>query len=293
MPNVKSGQSRIWLKARSAYRAVLSLLPSSLAIRLHYFRMTGRVALRLRKPVTFSEKVQHRKLYERDPRMPPLVDKIEVKKFVETRLGPEWIIPTLHAGRALPPRDKRNWPFPYVIKPSHRSGKILFVRGPEDVDWPGMEEQCAEWTATHYGKHAGEWAYGQIEPRILVEEYIGGQSAPPDYKFFCFNGRVEFIQVDTDRETEHKRVFFDREWRRQDFTLEYPIEHRDLCAPDSLASMLAGAETLAFGWSFVRVDLYEFEGKPKFGEMTFYPGSGSEQFNPPEWDRAFGDLWRI
>lgn len=275
------------------YRAILPALPSSLVVRIYFFKKTGGFIFRLKKPVSFSEKIQWRKVYEHDPRMPALTDKIEAKKIVAAQLGSEWIIPTFYEGSALPPLADRNWKLPYVIKPSHRSGNVVFVRGQDDIRWSSIEAACAEWTADRYGFYNKEWAYSQIEPRILVEEYIGGDDTPIDYKFFCFGGRIEFIQVDTDRQTGHKRVFFDRDWRRQDFTWAYPMETREISRPACLADMIEGVEKLASGWSFVRVDLYEVAGQPKFGEMTFYPASGADRFDPPEWDRVFGHLWRM
>jgi TupA-like ATPgrasp len=56
--------------------------------------------------------------------------------------------------------------------------------------------------------------------------------------------------------------------------------------------MLAAAETLSEGMSFVRVDFYEINGTPRFGEMTFYQGAGLEPFDPPEYDAIIGALWR-
>jgi hypothetical protein len=44
--------------------------------------------------------------------------------------------------------------------------------------------------------------------------------------------------------------------------------------------------------AFVRVDFYEIKASPLFGEMTYYPGSGCERFDPPEFDRNVGRLWR-
>ena len=45
------------------------------------------------------------------------------------------------------------------------------------------------------------------------------------------------------------------------------------------------------GFDFVRVDLYEPAGTPLFGEMSFYPGSGLDRFDPPELDTLMGSLW--
>jgi len=279
---------------RKIYHAVLSVLPASLVLRILYFRQTGHI-LHLKNPRHFSEKIQHRKLYERDPRMPKLVDKIEVKKFVASRLGPEWIIPTLYAGKQLPPLSERNWRLPYVIKPNDRSQAVLFVRKPSDVNWPLIEKTVSRWMATRSasGTLDRRWATNQIEPRIIVEEYIGGEIAPIDYKFYCFDGRVELIHTETDRETNFKVTFFDRNWKRQNLTRGDPLDTREIPAPSCLAAMIEGAEALASDWSFVRVDLYEYRQRPKFGEMAFYPGSGYNHFNPSEWETVYGDLWRI
>jgi TupA-like ATPgrasp len=111
--------------------------------------------------------------------MPPHVDKIEAKKLVESKLGKEWIIPTLYAGEHLPAVNERTWPVPFVIKASHRSGATILVK--DDTDWSSIEKQCEAWTASlyEYGLSQYEWVYTQLKPRILIEEYVGGNSAAP------------------------------------------------------------------------------------------------------------------
>ena len=56
--------------------------------------------------------------------------------------------------------------------------------------------------------------------------------------------------------------------------------------------MIRAAETLSEGMSFVRVDFYEINGSPRFGEMTFYPSGGLGCFDPPEYDIIVGEHWR-
>ncbi len=56
--------------------------------------------------------------------------------------------------------------------------------------------------------------------------------------------------------------------------------------------MLLGVEMLSENVSFVRVDLYEINSKPLFGELTYYPESGWGRFIPGEFDRVVGDMWR-
>jgi hypothetical protein len=167
-----------------------------------------------------------------------------------------------------------------------------FVRSPEEADWPTIEALCNEWLATrNYGDWGGEWLYSQIQPRLLVEPYIGAADLPIDYKLWTFHGRVEFIQVDTDRATDHKRTMFDRDWKQLPFTTTWPIDSRLIERPASLAQMIEAAETLSEDLPFVRVDLYEVGASPRFGEMTFYPDSGWAHFKPPSYDLKVGSLY--
>src|SRR5829696_8190223 len=125
------------------------LFPEPTAIRIQYFIRFRRI-LNLKKPVTYTEKIQFRKLNERDPRMPNLVDKIRVKSFVKEQLREDWIVPTLWSGKELPEQSQRNWPLPYVIKASHGCGWNIFVLRPEDQNWYLIEKTCEKWSTSRY-----------------------------------------------------------------------------------------------------------------------------------------------
>jgi hypothetical protein len=268
------------------FQLALRLLPEPLARRARYRRRYGSAP-----PQSLTQKIVHRKYFDRDPRMPPLVDKIEAKRLVGSAIGSEWVTPTLFAGTALPPLAERKWPLPFVIKASHRSGATLFVRSAADIDWPQIERVCAEWTASLYGQEWHEWCYGQIPPRILVEPMIAVPEHLIDYKFFVFEGRVAMVQVDVDRHTSHSRAFYDPDWCRQHATYIYPRHAGELPRPRHLAEMIRAAQTLGAGWPFVRVDLYDLDSGPRFGEMTFYPEGGRGKIKPFEFDLELGRLW--
>ena len=48
---------------------------------------------------------------------------------------------------------------------------------------------------------------------------------------------------------------------------------------------------LSQGFEYVRVDLYNVDGKIYFGEMTFCPESGFGDISPVEWDYKLGSYW--
>ena len=277
--------------AKRAYHALLTKLPDEAAVSLDFFLAHRRLP-HLKEPRTFSEKIQYRKLYNKDPRFPVLADKFQVKDYVREALGEQWLIPSIWYGKALPPREERNWPIPYVLKATHGSGQNIFVASPDDQNWELIEERAEGWLHNRYGTPFREWLYGQITPGLLVEPYVGcGDILPVDYKFYVFGGEVRTIQVDTGRAQNHRRCFYDRKWKPQPFALMYPLETSPIAKPASLDAMIEAAEHRGRDFAFVRVDLYEVEGRPLFGEMTFYPESGRGVFSPPHYDRMFGNLW--
>lgn len=238
---------------------------------------------RLRRPTRFTELVQARKLFERDARLPELTDKLAVKAHVARLLGGDWVVPTLWHGTQLPATPPG--PLPLVVKARHGCGQIAFVRAA--ADWDAARPRAAGWLRQRYGRWLDEWAYADVPRGLLVEPMLGdGVVLPIDYKCFVFGGRVAFVQVHLGRGREHRWCVFDRDWR----CVSSP--RGDLPPPPvSLPAMIAGAERLGEGHEAVRVDLYEDAGRPLFGEMTFYPGSGVLPIDPPALDEVMGRAW--
>jgi hypothetical protein len=244
------------------------------------------------RPRTFNEKVQREKLFNRDQRLPKREDKILVKELVKRRLGSDWVTPTFWQGETLPPIGQRTWPIPFVLKANNGCGWNVFVRCQSELSWPSIENVVAKWRKAPFGTNLGEWLYSEIKPALLVEPFIGARSKLPiDYKLWVFSGQVQLIQVITDREHDHKATMFNTDWRRLPFTHAFPADPRPIAKPVSLERMIKAAAILAEDFSFVRIDFYEVGNQPKFGEMTFYPGSGIDRFDPLEWDAKVGALW--
>jgi hypothetical protein len=273
----------------------MASLVNIVTVMLGYRRRLGRWP-NLIRPRRYTEKMQVAKLTWRDPMMTLLVDKSEVRAHIARVLGPEWVTPSLFVGTALPPREERNWPVPYVIKANHRSRANIFVRKPEDIDWDRTERLVTRWLTTRHGTGRAEWAYQDVPPQVLVEPLMSSRSSVPfDYNFWTFGGKVHFVIIAWDRVPKpgkSKIAAVNVHWERLPFVttgrpgaLELPPR------PSAFDRMVAAAETLATGFPAVRVDLYDHEDHPRFGEMTFYCGSGLDKFHPPEYDRIVGDMW--
>jgi hypothetical protein len=260
--------------------------PLAAMLRLHLtYLWRHRRPLSLAHPQRFTELVQRRKLHDRDRRLPHLIDKVAVKRFVAEVLGAEWVTPTLWSGERLPATP--DWAFPFVVKSRHGCNQRRFVRG-GDEDWAEIRHAAAGWMRGSYGDWLDEWGYRGVPRGLLVEPFVGdGSVLPVDYKLHVFHGHVAAVQIHLEREHRHRWMLFDTAWRR----LSSPTADPDPEAPATLDRMIAAAETLARGFDYVRVDFYDTGATPRFGEMTFYPGSGLDPFDPPRLDDAFGRLW--
>ena len=122
-----------------------------------------------------------------------------------------------------------------------------------------------------------------------------GNNELSDYKFMCFNGDVKCSFVCSERfSNEGLHVtFFDREWNVMPFERHYPCVKEGIPKPKNYSKMLEFAELLSQNIPFVRVDFYEVNNKIYFGELTFYPGAGFEEFSPEEWDYKLGSWLKL
>jgi hypothetical protein len=100
-------------------------------------------------------------------------------------------------------------------------------------------------------------------------------SPPPDYKFHCANGQVLWQQFVCDRGHQTKEVITDPDGKVMGIQFDQhmtPVQ--EFRIPDNWQAMVAVAETLSRGFPYVRVDLYNVNGRIVVGEMTFTPMNG-------------------
>jgi hypothetical protein len=114
-----------------------------------------------------------------------------------------------------------------------------------------------------------------------------------DYKLYCFNGEPKMVNVIYDRfsETGSKELFYSPQWERFDVISggHAPDSSINVEKPKCLDKMLELARILSAGIAQVRVDFYLIHDKIYFGELTFFSAGGFERFNPPHWNKTFGD----
>ena len=251
--------------------------------------------LDLTNPQTFNEKLQWLKIHDRKPEYTSLVDKAEVKKIVAEKIGEEYIIPTLGVYEKWEEIDFDTLPESFVIKCTHDSGGVVVVKDKRRFNKKAAEKKIKKCLKHNYYYGSREWPYKNVEPRIIIEEYIAGENGqlPCDYKFYCFNGKVRAVLVASGRDTSARYDYFDENFNRLPFTRGKPNSEIPPAKPEGFTLMVELAEKLSEGFMHIRIDFYNVGKVIKFGEYTFYPATGMVKFEPEEWDYKLGEFLRL
>lgn len=279
--------------ARAAVLNCLRFVPDELMLKIQYRIKTDR-NLNLKNPQRYTEKLQWYKLNYRNPVMKQCVDKYKVRTFVQEK-GLGHILVKLYAKYgSVEEVDWDQLPEQFVIKTTNGGGGLNVVvcndKSKLDYDKIKKDLACKKFLSRSGGR---EWAYYNLEPGIIVEELLINCKNPAagvnDYKIFCYGGKPKYIIVDVDRYIGHKRNFYDTNWNQLSVTSDCPASDREIEKPENFEEMLSVAEKLSEGFPYVRVDLYNVDGKIYFGELTFYPWSGYVQFEPDSFDFELGE----
>lgn len=248
-------------------------------------------------PITFNEKIQWLKLHDRRPEYTKLVDKYEVKKSVAEKIGMEYIIPTLGVWNNFDDINFDELPEKFVLKCTHDSGGVIICTDKTHFDKQNVKEKLQNSLRRNYYYVGREWPYKNVEPRIIAEQYLEDKEGKEiiDYKLMCFNGSVECSFVCSNRRGNGGLCvnFYDKEWNAMPFCRHYPKREMEFDKPKLYDRMVEIAEILSKHIPFVRVDLYICNQQIYFGEMTFYPGNGVEEFTPDMWDVKLGEWLKL
>lgn len=279
-----------------AYRLfspIVSRLPVKLSIFILFFRRFHYLP-DLKKPKSFNEKLQWRKLHDRNSLLTVIADKLASKQYVENKKLDIYIPKVLWEGENLNDLDFSKLPSRYVFKANHASRTNEFILNGQHLSIDTMEELRKKWFAHDQSITLGEWAYKDIKRKVFIEEYMDfNETVPDDYKFFVYHGKVQFIQLDTGRFQEHRRNMYDTNWNDLNIDYSYNRVIPSPIKPKFLGKMIEHAEELGKDFDFIRVDLYFYKEMITFGEFTVYPGAGYEKFPSQELDIEFGKNWYI
>lgn len=243
---------------------------------------TGR-QLDLDNPKTFNEKLQWLKLYDRKPVYSKMVDKYEAKSFASSLIGADHIIKTIAVYNSVDEIDFKALPERFVLKCAHDSGGIIVCRDKSNLDIKKSKKFLKHYLKRRYFYEHREWPYKNVPPRIIAEEFMENASGEPliDYKFYCFNGEgPKFLYVSKGLENHSTATisFLNLDWS---------------FAPFGRKDYKPFLTLLSKNTMFLRVDLYEINGKVYFSELTFTPGAGYTPFENESQDLEIGKMLNL
>ena len=273
-------------------------LPDEQFLKMEFENKMG-YKLDLENPTTACELFQWYKLYYRDPLFSKIVDKSEFKKYVESKLGDGYTIPTLGIYNSFEEINFDVLPNKFIIKTTHSSGGFVVCNDKTTFDINKAKKIINKSLKTDYYITHREWAYKHASRKIIIEPLIEslGKSDSIEYKIITINGKVELFTICrgiAHTFNERKNDFYDRNFNKLDMEITYNRNsHIENTKPLEFDKLIELSEKLSEGIPHVRCDFYVDNGKIYVGEMTFYTWAGLINFIPKEWDLKLGSKFII
>lgn len=270
-----------------------TFLPDEWFLRLQFKLKLGYVP-NFKNPKSFNEKIQWIKLYERNPLMHVFCDKYAVKEYLVKEVGSEYVVPMLGAWDRFEDIDFESLPQRFVLKATNSGARkgVVICRDKSNFDKEDARRRLNAGLKDNFWVAAREWAYKGMHKRIIAEEYLEDSNGElKDYKFFCSNGKPQFLSVDYSQHKDHRSLYLDLDWNRLPFDdpgIKAPANHHEP-KPENFDSMTEIARKLSEGLSFLRVDFYNVDNHIYIGELTCYHSAGCHSFDPLSADYLAGD----
>lgn len=260
----------------------------------YQFKNMAGYDLNLDNPKTFNEKIQWLKLYYRDPLMTKCADKVAVRDYIKEKIGGKYLVPIIGIYDSVDDVNFDALPNKFVMKVNWGSGQNIIVTDKSKLNVTEAKQKLLKWMkleSNHYFNFL-EWAYKDIKPKIIIEEFLEQNNGYVyDYKFFCFNGepKIMYIAVDSFDYSIMRINYYDIDFNKLDLVKHYPNTDNLLPKPKYWDQMVSFSKVLSEKFPFVRVDFFDTGKNLYVGELTFYPGNGTDAFDPMEWDYKFGE----
>ncbi|MFR6064927.1 MAG: ATP-grasp fold amidoligase family protein [Eubacterium sp.] len=265
---------------RNSVKRVLTFISPKLGTSLNYKYSTGQW-LDWNNPQDINAKINILKVteYYNNPVVTKCIDKYLIREYLKEK-GLEELCPKLYG--VYEKADEIDWnglPNQFAVKCNHACGTNIIVDDKSKLDFEAAKKQLDKWMKMDYWRE-GEIQYKYIKKKIIIEEYLGAGEELKTYKFFCFNGepKVLYISLDEDRFID----YYDMDFNKLPYSLpEHEHYPKTISKPENFDKMIEISKKLSNDFPFVRVDLYDSNGKIYISELTFVPTGGFMKIDPP------------
>lgn len=273
---------------------LLRFIPDAPYLKMVYRIKTGK-KLNLKNPQTYCDKLNWLKLHDIRPEYTRMADKVAVRGYLKEVLGEDICIPVLGVWEHYDDIDFDALPEKFVLKCSHDSGSTKVIKDKSTMNHEELRTFFGGRLKLNPFVLGREYPYRDIKPKIIAETYMvpEGENDINDYKFLCFGGIPKVVFIVTDRHSDCRLDYFDMDFHHLPIAAVYPNSDKSIPKPRLFEEMKIMAQKLSQGMRFVRIDLYEIDGKVYFGEFTHFDGGGFWPKEPEEWEYKLGELIRI
>jgi hypothetical protein len=264
----------LYIRCRDYYFAKYS--PLNLV--KHQYKSEMGDKLDIEQPSNLYEKINWIKFNTDTSIWSDLTDKLKVRKYIEEKGFKENLNSIYEVFYSVEEVRFDKLPKSFVLKTNNGCGTNIFVEDKEQTDLVKIKKKLAKWLKYDYGFYSAQPHYSKIDPCIIAENYLyqNKSNSLIDYKFYCFHGSPKYVFVYSDRTPGTHivtRMLYDMNWRALPEKLDpHFTSRKEFDRPTSFEKMIEMVSRLSASFPFVRVDLYEIDNKPIFGEMTFTPG---------------------
>lgn len=205
-------------------------------------------------------------------------DKYEVRKYIEQKIGSQYLTQLYGVYKRAKDIDFDVLPDKFVLKTNNGCGNNIIVRDKASLNVKDVRKKLDYWLHFPYGNLTGQIHYSLIPPRIIAESLLeqspkDKEALPNDYKFFCFKGKPYYVLYYEGRKLNSHiapSMLFDMDWNPYPEAILHTADH-NIPRPQSFELMTQLVTKLAEDIDFARIDFYEIDGKPIFGEITLTP----------------------
>ena len=226
-------------------------------------------------PKDLSERILSAMLSKDFLKYADYADKVKVRDYVKAKGLCDILLEQYGVWEDACQIDFDKLPDKFILKANNGCGGHVICTDKSKLDIPLTVQQMNNTLKGAVHLRNTEPHYCAIKPMLFAEQLMGeGSALPVDYKFYCIKGEVCFIFVASERETGVKFSALDTDWNQLPYMLEEYLPKNIPEKPEHLSEMVEIAKKLSTDFEFVRVDLYDFQGKVYFGELTFSPLGG-------------------
>lgn len=225
-------------------------------------------------------------------------DKLGVKQYAAETLGFNICPETYAVYNSFEDIDLSKLPDKFILKMNNGCAKNIYCFNKSKFDLNKYKGEINKWFKLTSGLTSIEYQYTGQKPQLFAEELLINKSTESliDYRFWCMNNEVQLISVNS----EHgwgALMYFDKDFNVVDLiNKSHTTKNLSFKKPQNFDKMLEIVNKLSRPFKFVRIDMYNINGKLYLGEMTFSPGGYNFHFtdsNGNNKDEYYGGLLTI